>query len=289
MSTTRPASTCRRCEASTPDHAFLCTKCGHRLATRFGEVAGLAEDLLVSLSRRARIDRPPTPLDPEDHQHSVAATLSIQPLPVDLAAGEHLAALRTTVAEWADSIARVRGYARPLGTWEAVGTFLVHQVPWLRYREEGPVLLEEIEQMRSQVRRFVDRPTPTWYAGPCGAHYLDDDGLLQECDADLHALSGADQVTCRGCDTTHDVGQRRQWLLGLAEDRLLRAEHLARAVTVLAEPVTSAQIRGYAFRKRLVPKGRDAGDHPLYRVGDLLELIREDLQQPTKKTAKAGA
>jgi hypothetical protein len=37
--------------------------------------------------------------------------------------------------------------------------------------------------------------------------------------------------------------------------------------------VTASQIRGWAFRGRLIAHGTDQDDRPLYRVGDVIDLL----------------
>jgi hypothetical protein len=56
-------------------------------------------------------------------------------------------------------------------------------------------------------------------------------------------------------------------------DHLTYAETIARALSGWGWKVTSAQIRGYAHRHRLLAHGADEHERPLYRVGDVVDLL----------------
>jgi len=74
----------------------------------------------------------------------------------------------------------------------------------------------------------------------------------------------------------YDMDGRREWLLEAAEDRLERAAHIAQAVTDLGSPISADRIRKWAERGRLVPHATDGRGRPLYRVGDVTELLRNE-------------
>lgn len=308
--TSSTTCTARGCGRPVADQAYLCSACAAVLTRDVGRVADLRAALDDALARRTRLDRPPTPppaspvvpVDPVlgpvcrrcGHSSCEAArspsrrrppeTLRVQPLPVDLDAAGQILELRRVLLGWADWVAAERGLARPLDTWKALGSWLADQVEWLRHHPEGPRAADEIGRVVVRVMRFVDRPPSRWYAGPCTTPFLDEDGLLVECDADLYPESGAVQFTCPACRAVHDVEHRREWLLDQAQDRLAHAELIARAVTMLDQRVTSAQVRGWAHRGRLLAKSRDAQGRPLYRIGDVLELVREDVSAGRRAT-----
>jgi hypothetical protein len=141
-----------------------------------------------------------------------------------------------------------------------------------RVMEWGPEMLDEMDDLEAQLRRLVDRPADRWFAGPC-----------DQCARDLYAKTGAAEVACRECDLIYDVNDRRTWLLGQAEDRLVNATMLARAVSWLgAVPLTAARVWKWAERDRILVKGhetRGGRELPLYRIGDALDLLATDSQK----------
>jgi len=137
-------------------------------------------------------------------------------------------------------------------------------LPALGRHDIGPDAVDEITDAVADCRRVIDRAPERWYAGPC------------ECGADLYAKRRTGIVTCRECGHEYDVEARREWLLAEAEDRLANAATIARAVSWLgAEPLTSATVRKWAQRGRLLAKGHD-GRGPLYRIGDAIDLLAKE-------------
>ncbi len=110
---------------------------------------------------------------------------------------------------------------------------------------------------------------------------------LVRCSEDLYAAVGDTTVTCRVCGTGYDLALRRAWLLDEAEERWETAAVIARAVTVwsdyargenrLVERITRWATYGTSDRPLLQVRGHrlERGrDRPLYRVGDVRELVR---------------
>jgi hypothetical protein len=132
----------------------------------------------------------------------------------------------------------------------------------------------------------IDRPPVLVYLGVCWAWTVVEDSrggqFPIQCPADLYGDAGAVTATCGECGTEHDAAARRVWLLELAEDRMLYASELARAVSGLGAQVTSGRIYVWAHRGVIVSRGRDARNRPLYRVGDVLDALRDELTQKNK-------
>jgi hypothetical protein len=115
--------------------------------------------------------------------------------------------------------------------------------------------------------RTVDKPLQHVYAGPC-----------DECGVDLYAHPKASSVSCRNCARDYDIDSRRKWMLTKAEDQLLTATEMSRALPgLLQQALTASMIRGLAHRGRLTqhPPHHTRPRDPLYRVGDVLELLNE--------------
>lgn len=148
--------------------------------------------------------------------------------------------------------------------------FLLDQLDWLRHRIEAVDALDELAAAAATLRRVVDSPPPVQYAGPCWVEL--DDG---RCEFELYAHAGSASVKCGGCGVVHQVPQRRGWLLDEAENVLGHAAMLAAALSALDRPVTSSMIRNYADRGRIVAHGHDERGRPLYRVGDVLDVLAD--------------
>jgi len=193
----------------------------------------------------------------------------------------------------------------------AAAVWLAGQVEWLRHRPEGPEWMSAVVAAVDRARRVVDRRADRWYAGPCeeptdqivggcpcachGAgpgtpcDQVGGCGLEWHrpvrCRGELYARPGADFVACPVCGAVFDVAERRGWLLAAAEETLAHAELIGRAIPSLAGlAITPSQIRNLADRSRIVSHGVDTDDRPLYKIGEVLEVVR-DIQQ--RKAARA--
>lgn len=147
--------------------------------------------------------------------------------------------------------------------------FLLTQLEWIRHRPEAADVVDEVSAAAATLRRCVDAPPKLTYAGPCW-ELIDGD---ERCEVELYAVEDAPTVRCIGCGTAHDMDQRRRWLLGEAQDALANAATIAAGLSSLNQQVTSSMIRNYADRGRIVAHGRDRDGRPLYRVGDVLDVL----------------
>lgn len=235
---------------------LVCLRCSNRLSVALGDVPALWEELDTVLTKQARYA-------------AAEARRGERSLPFNPEASEIGWVLRNTIATWCRLIGEERGKALPEDHPAAVARWLLNHVTWLRHHKAGAEAVEEITSVIGQVWRVVDRPAGRWFAGPC-------DG----CERDLYAKDGADSVHCRDCDLVYDVGARREWLLEQANDRLVTAAELARAVSWLGtEPLTADRIRKWAERKRIVAKGHTyhrGNQIPTYLVRDAIELMAQD-------------
>lgn len=145
--------------------------------------------------------------------------------------------------------------------------FVARHADWLMHRPEAEQAYDELTAVVEGARRTIDTRGGQQYAGPCDV-----------CERDMYAATGAAVVECKPCGVSHDMADRREWLLSAAEDRLATAAELARAVSGLGQPVTAATIRQWASRGRLAAHGMD-GTRPRYRVGDVTQLVRESAQR----------
>lgn len=296
--------TCDLCDRPVPDQAYVCDRCTDREAESLRIIASLAGEVESAVAKLV------------GHGLAVGGGGGHgHPLPVDLVAAEKAAAVGNTVSTWARHVALTRGVEVPrtrpplegpvcrtnicrhLSCAEVrsprreVGVataarFLTGQLGWLRHRPEAAEALGELHQAALQLQRLLGGRPPRWYAGQCWE--LLDDG--QRCTAELYASPGASSVRCPECGKVHEAAYRKDWLLQEASDTLAHAELIARALTALGiEAVTGSRVRNLAARGRLVAHGADAADRPLYRVGDVLDLVHEQARVEAERVAKREA
>lgn len=226
--------------------ATICGGCGRQLADALGRVPFLVAELDVVLTKQVRAG---------DRTHSRSATV---PLPYDPAASQAAHRLYRALASW-----RMRLEGRPSHepSITADAEWLAGHVDQLRQLANAAVAFGELTRAVDAADRIVDLRPELWYAGPCG-----------NCQADTYAQPGAGYVRCR-CGWQADAAERRAWLLQAAEGTLAHAALAAQALSRLGQPVTGAMIRGYAFRGRLTAHGTDRLGRPLYRIGDLVDIL----------------
>lgn len=260
------AQTCG-CGRPTRDEAYVCDECADELVQALAEIPWAVRQLEIT---RLRLRAAPI---------ETSGSSAVSPLPWSERAScarRRLARVLAEAVAWCEQN-RIR-HSSPS---EKAPADDYARARWLHWRVDGMTLHPEGWQISSRItdaveacRVAVDLPPERWYAGPCA------------CGTDLYALNRSGPVECRGCGTTYDVSQRRDWLLGEAEDRLLNAADLARAVSWLgAEPLTPGRVRKWASRKRILARGHD-GAHPLYRVGDAIDLLAEDTRRRDERRGR---
>jgi hypothetical protein len=194
-----------------------------------------------------------------------------------------------------------------------ISRWLLHHTEWLRHHPAAPQALDDIKRATADINHVMDNRAERRYAGPCMAEYRHDDCECachrgRFCDLDdacwdrhvphentepfeadacclveLYARPDLDVIVCRSCKTPHNVAARQGWLLEQAQDQLMQAEHIGRALASLGKAVTPDMIRGYALRKRIIPHGwkvinSDDGAQrkiPLYRVGEVIAVVHQ--------------
>jgi hypothetical protein len=116
------------------------------------------------------------------------------------------------------------------------------------------------------VRYFTVAPvaslTAGYYSGPCDA-----------CGLDLYGRLGAAIVRCRGCEgsTTWRNGASGCWPLPRTLWRI--AALITRALSRLGTSIQVNRLYTWANRRIIVAHGTDAQGRPLYRIGDILDLL----------------
>jgi hypothetical protein len=142
--------------------------------------------------------------------------------------------------------------------------YLADNVGWLAHQTYALAAFEELTHAAAVIiESAIRQPPPAlWYAGPCDT-----------CRRDLYARYGEPEVTCTGCNLIYDVEDRREWLLTVVEDRLERAVVICRALSAFGHDVSRHRLGMWQTRGLIAPRSHDEKGYPLYRVGDVLDIL----------------
>lgn len=277
---------CERCTRPLTDTAYVCTPCVRPVAEDLASVPSLAEELPAARWRQTRYG---------------SGGLGGWQEPWDDRAREVEQAVTNTLTTVARDVAETRGLTVPDAGREqpmvVAARWLVGQLDWVRHQQGAVDTLEELRGAVRALRRVVDRPADSWWAGPCNADApaveavdgsTDAVGTV-ECGADLYGAPGALSIRCRTCGAQYEAAARRDWLLAAAEDVLGHAELIARALVRMDLDITAATVRGYARHGRIVAHGVNAAGDPTYRVGDVLDVYRDNAAREAARLAKRAA
>lgn len=251
--------TCVRCEKPTAD-GYACTSCTNRargqLAT-IAELAPAARDVVHRLVRRGA--------------GPVSGKPGSRP-PLDLEAAERLDAVQNTLGGWVRHTVEERGIHPPnlphgFDVLAPSARFLAEQVEWMRHRAEVDEFLDDVDSCVRRIAGMANGPQPGRYAGPCSTEV---DG--KTCGQDVTARPGASYGTCRACGAQYDVDEQQAWMRGEIEGYLARPVEIAGMLLRLGFPVGYSTIAAYAAKGRIVERGRDEQDRPLFRIGDVIDL-----------------
>ena len=267
--------TCPLCGGRMNTGREVCTPCEDQLVRDLADIPDLAYQLDLTETRQTRTG---------DRNGGRPAETGLS---WDERARQAADQLRGVLAGWVAELqqrhAGLRAQPPRPDTGSLARWLTLHRIHLLRH----PAFDEAIGQIRQavkQARWAIDLPPDTWFAGPCNTPLIDEGAETGEiCQADLYARHGAAQIVCRACKAPHDIGYRFDYVMGKAIDHLGTATEIARAVSGFGDHVTPAMIRGYAHRGRITAHGRDPLDRPLYRIGDVLEVLdgRQRLTGPT--------
>lgn len=290
---------CDRCRRLVHDQSYVCDRCGSELARELALVAKLAGEVTVTVARLSRTGQPGRRVDPNS------------PLPVSLAAANDHGAAVSVLLTWARHVSYERGErlptvrlapcVHPSCALRRVGRMVgpicagepaeqplavlagwlaeVGRLRWLRHRPEAGEAFDELLDACRLFVRVVDRPAERWYAGRC-----DVDG----CQAELYPVAGVTTVTCRDCGSKHDLDERKRDLLVQAEDVLSGASWCAATLTRLGLPAKVNTVVTWAKRGRLIAKSADAAGRPLYRFGDVRDLVIDAQHREKLRTLRAA-
>ncbi|MEV5537441.1 hypothetical protein AB0L13_11325 [Saccharopolyspora shandongensis] len=283
-------STCSIDSCSNPTAGGnLCRLCLGRLDADLGTVGALAGELGTTITRQARTGQ------------RVGARSAEFALPFNAAASAIRDDLSSVLSTWIRDLWETYGPRRevPTGEVAADGTpivvaeldplGLVDGLPdmaawlrrhpsWITAHPAAGELVDEVTDAIDRARRAVDLPPARLYCGPC-----------PECAADLYARPNRASVTCRECDTWHDVAKLRAALLAVARDQLATATEIARALHgLLGRELSANTVRTWAHNGRLARREPDEHGRPRYLVGEVIDLALSTPSRVTRNRAECA-
>lgn len=187
--------------------------------------------------------------------------------------------------------AAARRLAWPTSTVPSMAHYLARQHRWTINQHWAPDMLNELLDTEERLRRLVDIPAPRWYAGRCMVDLLVDD-VVTYCQAELYATTERGTIHCPACGITHDVAERRDYLLAEANDQLVTASSAAAALAAWTDydgspAKLTKRISAWRDDDRLEVRdvttlhGRD---RHLYRLGDIQDLLVQHMQRKVNRS-----
>lgn len=251
------------CGKPTGGDTYLCPDCTTGVHESLAGTPSLVVDLELTMTRQRRFGDP-----------AAMGRTHNDVLPFNPGAATILRDLHTELAS-AVRMYRLTQPATPPGDHPAaMSGWLLARLPHMVGLPWAPTLLR-ITHVTTRGQRIIDSPPDRTYAGPCGT-----------CGTDLYAKPEEAHATCHDCGVTYDLATRRAWLLDVVDDQLATATEIARALTTLHTPVTAERIRQWKRRNRVTVRGTDRRGDPLFRVGDVVDLLVEYAE---KQADKKGA
>jgi hypothetical protein len=253
-----------------PTADYLCAGCLGELVAALRELTGdrdgpgLLAELEITLSRQDVLEDP-------GMVRSRAA-----PLPFREHASALAGAAATTITTWARDVHGHNPHLRPpSGTVVQAAGWLAGLPNLLALHPAADELHADITNLAAQIRSSIDRRPDRIYSGPCGA-----DTDTGPCPGHLYAHPGRGMVTCPECGAAHDVAERRAWMTDHALDMLVTAP-VARgwARLLMDHVIPPGTWRSWLSRRRIPAHGTDTFGRPLYRFGDVVDLVAEHLRR----------
>jgi hypothetical protein len=184
-----------------------------------------------------------------------------------------------------------------------MATWLVDHVDSIRQDDAAPEMVTWARSLRDAIRWQVDN-LGTRFAGPCharvrvlvvgGTETPSEDSeagesisglpmrtIDRECGEPLRTRSGDSVIVCRECKTRHDAAEVWARIIQDNHDVQARPVELADALTSAGWPIKAATIRKWGERGKLQDWREDDLGRPLYRLGDVLDLIVETATRRT--------
>lgn len=283
---------CAACLTRPAPDATVCRSCEDQTAGHLRRIPWLTRQLDITLTRQARMGDRSGPRSTET------------PVYFDLRASIDLETFRADLARWAVAVADHRGVAVDVPT-KAVRladgtTALVAALPviadlsrWLlrwngaaAQHPDAADYVAEVAAMARAAERTIDRAPDMRCLGPC-----DVDG----CEAWLYVPMHAEVARCPSpeCEAEYRVEDRRAWLMEQATDQLLTAAQIADQLPWIAGTrIDRKLINKWASRDqitRYAPHPSDARQAPRFRVGEVVDRIRNEAADQASKGVSGAA
>jgi hypothetical protein len=281
-----------QCEATScgkPTTTTLCHDHQGQLLKLADDFPSWIDDLVTTLTRQGRTTTGTT--TPSDEA----------PIPFNPRAGTAFRHITTTLIRWQERIADHTGQPVRITEPMHAATWIAHTLHRFHARNlpDAGQLLTALNDHTKTISKIVDRPERKWYAGRCGklttTFHDNDTFTIGECPRELYADTETGTITCPLCGGTHDIATRQATLLTQAKEKLATATEAARAIVVwsdyqrgenrLVKRIGTWADRGRITQHGTIPQG--GKDRPLYRIGDILDLLAEDDHDTKAKTATA--
>lgn len=248
-----------------PTADFLCASCLAELVAALRELPELLVELDITLSRQDTLVAP-----------GAAGRRTSTPLPFRPEASALASSAATTITTWARDMHEHNPHLRPpAGTAMDAAVWLVGLPNLLAMHPAADELHADITGLAHQIRYRVDRRPDRVYSGPCGAPTE-----TGPCPGHLYAHARAGIVTCPVCRAGHDVAERREWMTDRARDMLLTAPvALGWARLLLDHVIPPGTWRSWLSRRRILARGTDWFGRPVYRFGDVVDLVADHLRR----------
>lgn len=275
-------STCH-CGQRIRDTGRLCHDCTSRLRRDLAETPNLLDEAETTRLRQSRTG---------GRGVGVTSRSSDRPLPYNDGPVKAVRAVHTTLAAWAGVVVDATHTPAPRDRPADLSRFLLTHLGGLRHLETAGVAHEQLTGVIGRLRSSVDRPADLTYAGICSAWVTVGDGAdltLTRCPTHLYVPFGRRSVVCPACRTSHDMAQRREVLLAALEDQLAHVALLSQGLSNLGRELKESTVRSWVFRKRLLRHGQDDLGRELYRVGDVLDLMRAEAIRQAELAEKRAA
>lgn len=189
------------------------------------------------------------------------------------------------------SCAHIRRSRWPRNTITSMVNYLARQFSYILSQEWAPIMFDEFLDLEKRLTRMVNRPADKWYAGRCGVG--DEHGT---CETELYATADKGTIECKGCGITHDVGERREFLLKEAKEYHVTATEAAAALIAWTDydGTTKKVIDLIAYwHEKGALEDRGVTEvkgqwRKVYRLGDVQDRLIEHAQREQQRRLKAS-
>lgn len=275
------------CGKPTRDNAVICDDCTNMLERAIGDVAWIAEELDVSMTRQRSA---PIVSGAPSASHG---------LPWHEKAAEAIRELRSLLVLWVrmcDEEGIGTGPSDlPADNLPAIAGWLLHRVPGIARHDAAADALDEITNAVAECERVIFwKRRSRLYLGTCGQRVEDDEGvtLMDACTGEVYANEGEQVGICDLCAQGVTVVVRQGDLNRQLDDRLCTAGELARLAVILGLDAPRDSVRKkihYWHRhKRIVQRGtittHEKGqpvEVPTFRYGEVRVMLYAEFARNT--------